>query len=201
MSRRRRNLVLVQLILFLLGAFIIFYTYYGGEETDRQIISSENQKMIKDTLVKQDNTTEDVFYNIKYSGVDLAGNRYVLSSKEAINNKDDSELVNMKFVEVNFYFKDDTILNVVSNKGTYNNKTLDMKFEDNVKAIYEGSELFAEKAFYSNLNSFLTISENVTVKDQRGTLVADKLLFDIKKQNLNIISFNNNKINANIDLK
>ena len=151
MSRRRRNLVLVQLILFLLGAFIIFYTYYGGEETDRQIISSENQKMIKDTLVKQDNTTEDVFYNIKYSGVDLAGNRYVLSSKEAINNKDDSELVNMKFVEVNFYFKDDTILNVVSNKGTYNNKTLDMKFEDNVKAIYEGSELFAEKAFYSNL--------------------------------------------------
>ena len=76
-----------------------------------------------------------------------------------------------------------------------------MKFEKNVKAFYEGSKLFAEKANYSNSESFLTISENVIINDQKGTLTADKLLFDIKKQNLNIISFNNNKINAKIDLE
>ena len=35
----------------------------------------------------------------------------------------------------------------------------------------------------------------------KGTMVADKLLFDIKKQTLNIASFNDNKINANINLK
>ena len=35
----------------------------------------------------------------------------------------------MKFVEAIFYFKDDTILNVKSEKGIYNNKTLDMNFE------------------------------------------------------------------------
>ena len=121
--------------------------------------------------------------------------------KEAINNKTNPELVNMKFVEVNFYFKDDTILNVFSDSGVYNNKTLDMLFEKNVKAFYEGSELYADKANYSNIESFLEISDNVTVSDQRGTLIADKLLFDIKKQKLNIISFNNNKINAKIDLK
>ena len=201
MIRRKKNLILAQITLFILGVIIIIYTYYGGQKTDKQIISSENQKIIKDNLDNQEGTVDDVFYNIKYSGIDLAGNRYVLSSKEAINNKDNSDLVNMKSVEVNFYFKDDTVLNVFSNKGVYNNKTLDMAFEENVKAFYEGSELFAEKAYYSNLNGFLTISDNVTVKDQKGTLVADKLLFDIKKQNLNIISFNNNKINAKIDLK
>ena len=76
-----------------------------------------------------------------------------------------------------------------------------MVFEKNVRAFYEESKLFADKADYSNLNSFLTISNNVIVSDQRGKLVADKLLFDIKNQNLNIISFNNNKINANVDLK
>ena len=32
-------------------------------------------------------------------------------------------------------------------------------------------------------------------------MVADKLLFDIKKQTLNIASFNDGKINANINLK
>ena len=201
MIRRKKNLILAQITLFILGVIIIIYTYYGGQKSDKQIISSENQKIIMDNLDNQEGTVDDVFYNIKYSGIDLAGNRYVLSSKEAVNNKDNSDLVNMKSVEVNFYFKDDTVLNVFSNKGVYNNKTLDMAFEENVKAFYEGSELFAEKAYYSNLNGFLTISDNVTVKDQKGTLVADKLLFDIKKQNLNIISFNNNKINAKIDLK
>jgi len=107
----------------------------------------------------------------------------------------------MKFVEANFYFKDKTILNVISDEGLYNNKTLDMIFEKDVKAKYEGSKLFADKANYSNLNGFLTISENVTVIDQKGSVVADKLIFDIKKQNLKIISLNNNKVNAKINLK
>ena len=200
MIRRKRNLIFAQIILFIFGVFIIVYTYYNESQIE-QIISPENQKKISASLKEQNNDSNDVFYNIKYSGIDLAGNRYILTSKEAISNKDNPELVNMRFVEVNFYFKDDTILNVISDSGVYNNKTLDMLFEKNVKAFYEGSELFADKANYSNIKSFLEISDNVTVSDQRGTLVADKLLFDIKKQKLNIISFNNNKINAKIDLK
>ncbi len=200
MIRRKRNIIFAQIILFILGIFIIFYTYYNRSQLE-QIITPENQKKISNSLKDQNNDSIDVFYDIKYSGIDLAGNRYILTSKEAINNKTNPELVNMKFVEVNFYFKDDTILNVFSDSGVYNNKTLDMLFEKNVKAFYEGSELYADKANYSNIESFLEISDNVTVSDQRGTLIADKLLFDIKKQKLNIISFNNNKINAKIDLK
>ena len=107
----------------------------------------------------------------------------------------------MKFVEVTFYFKDDTILKVFSDSGTYNNKTLDMDFEKNVRAFYEESKLAANKASYSNVNGYLTISEDVIVSDKRGSIIADKLLFDIKKQNLNIISFNDSKINAKINIK
>ena len=107
----------------------------------------------------------------------------------------------MTSVEATFYFKDGTILNVWSEQGVYNNKSLDMKFSGNVKAIYEGSKLFAQKAEYSNSKSFLTISEKVKINDARGTMIADKLLFDIKKQTLEIASFTDNKINANINLK
>ncbi len=202
MIKRKKNIIFAQIILFTLGAVIIFYTYFNYDKNQiNQIISKENQEKIADQLKSQNDTSEDIFYNIKYSGLDLAGNRYILTSKEAVNNKDNPELVSMKFVEVTFYFKDGTVLNVFSDEGEYNNKTLDMIFEKNVKAFYENSELLADKANYSNVNSFLTISNNVVVSDQRGTLVADKLLFDIKNQNLNIISFNNNKINAKVDLK
>ena len=107
----------------------------------------------------------------------------------------------MKSVEAIFYFKDGTILNVKSEDGIYNNKTLDMQFNRNVKATYEGSELLAQKAEYSNSKSFLIISEKVKVNDIRGSMLADKLYFDIKKQTLSIASTEENKVNANINLK
>ena len=192
MIDRKKKLLLIQLTLFTLGVIIIIYTYFDKKQFEEQIISPENQRNIISKLNVEENSEGDIFYNIKYSGIDLAGNRYILTSKEAINNKTNPDLVNMKFVEVNFYFKDE---------GVYNNKTLDMIFEKNVKAFYEGTELYADKANYSNLKSFLIVTDNVIVVDHRGNLTADKLLFDIKKQSLNIISFNNNKINAKINLQ
>ena len=198
---RKRRLRLIQLTMLILGLLIIFFTYLGKNEMqDSKIITKDTQEKIKEQMQVQ-NQQGDVFYNIEYSGLDLAGNRYILKSKEALSDKDNPEIVYMKFVEAIFYFKDDTVLNVWSGEGIYNNKTLDMNFENNVKANYEGSELFAQKAEYSNLKSYLTISEEVKINDIRGTIVADKLLFDIKKQTLNIASFNDGKINANINLK
>ena len=141
-----------------------------------------------------------MFFNIEYTGLDLNGNRYLLKSKEARLDEQKPEIVYMKDVSAIFYFKDNTILYVWSDIGTYNNKNFDMKFDTNVKADYMNSKLFAEKAHYSNSENFLSIYENVRIKDIRGNLIADKLLFDINKQNLAITSFNDGKINANVKL-
>ena len=130
------------------------------------------------------------------------GRNFLLKRGKALRfNAENQEFVNMKFVEAAFYFKDGTALYIWSDQGLYNNKTLDMKFTNNVKAIYEGSELFAQKADYSNSKGFLTITEKVRINDVRGNIVADKLLFDIKKETLNIAAFKNNKISANVNLK
>ena len=51
----------------------------------------------------------------------------------------------MKEVTATFYFKDDTTLFVSSEKGIYNNNTLDMRFRGNVKAEYEGSDFLPKK--------------------------------------------------------
>ena len=198
---RKKKLRLIQLTLLLLGSVIIFFTYYKKETSLKEpIIPKATQEKIKKQLA-EDGKDGDVFFNISYSGLDLAGNRYILKSKEARNSKENQETVNMKYVEANFYFKDDTILKVMSDTGIYNNKTLDMVFEGNVKANYEGSKLLAQKADYSNTRGLLIISDKVKVIDSRGTIVADNLSFDIKNQKLNIASFNDDKINANIRVK
>ena len=202
MIERKKKLRLIQIGLLIVGTLIIIFTYFNKNETfDEKIVSKETQEKIKKQLENNNTENSDVFYNIEYSGLDLAGNRYILKSKEARNSKSESDVVNMKFVEAKFYFKDGTVLNVSSDIGIYNNVSLDMVFKGDVLATYEGSQLFAQKAEYSNSKSFLIISEKVKIKDIRGTMVADKLLFDIKKQTLNIASFKDDKINANINLK
>ena len=45
------------------------------------------------------------------------------------------------------------------------------------------------------------ISNKVKVNSPKGDLLADRLTFDIKNQVLDIDSFNENKINANIITK
>ena len=201
MIDRKKKIKIIQLSLLVIGSLVLFLTYANKSDSPKEeIVSKEIQERIKNqnTNLPEDS---DIFYNIEYSGLDLAGNRYILKSKEAFNDKNNQEIVQMKFVEAFFYFKDDTVLEVKSDYGIYNNKTLNMNFKKNVKATYEGSELFAQEAEYSNVESFLTIADQVRVNDSKGTMFADKLLFDIKKKKLNIASFNDNKINANINLK
>ena len=86
-------------------------------------------------------------------------------------------------------------------KGRYNNKTLDMLFSKNVEAFYEGSKLFAQKAEYSNSESYLIISDGVKIRDVKGNMIADELLFDIKNKTLNISSKDDKKINTNVNIK
>ena len=201
MTNRKKKLRIAQISFLIIGIFIIFFTYFNKTDNEQEaIVSKKLQDQInKQLAVQSDN--EDIFYNIEYAGLDLAGNRYILKSEEAFNSKDESNIVNMKNVDATFYFKDNTTLKVSSDKGIYNNETLDMLFLGNISAFYQGSELIAQKAEYSNSKSILVITEKVRIKDVRGTISADKLFFDIKKQKLDIASFENNEINANVKIK
>ena len=117
------------------------------------------------------------------------------------NTINELELVNLKYVIAIFYLKDDTFIEVSSDFGLYNNKTLDIIFNNNVKSSYEGSELYAQRAEYSNSKNFIVISENVKIKDVKGTIFAEKLVFDINDKKLNISSSKNNKVKANLNYK
>ena len=195
---RKKKLRLIQFFLLFFGLLAIYLTYYNKELNEDQ--NSISKKIPKKNQNISEEDERDLFFNIEYSGFDLQGNRYSLKSEEAYFDEFNPEIVYMKVVNSTFYFKDGTILYVKADNGIYNNKTLDMKFEQNVKANYINSELFADKAEYSNTKSFLSIYENVRISNIKGNLIADKLLFDITSQKLDITSFSNGKINANVNL-
>ena len=198
---RKKRLRITQICLLIIGLLIVFFTYKVNNKNFAGKTKLETTDISNQNLEDLNKTEGDIFFDIEYVGLDLAGNRYILKSKEAFTNTNSTEVIKLKLVEATFYFKDGTILNVFSDEGDYNNLNLDMNFYGNVRGIYGESKLYAQKAEYSNRESMLLISDKVKVSDPQGTLNADKLLFDIKKQKLNITSFKNNKINANINLK
>ena len=197
---RGKKIKIVQYSLLFFGILIIFLTYYSNNKSvnNSQILSKTTKENITKNIKNEKEKDQNTFFDIEYSGLDFSGNRYILKSEEAITNNLNSYLINLKKVNAKFYFKDGTILYVWSDYGIYNNQTLDMKFSENVKAIYGENTMNSENANYSNSESFLTITNNVKLNGIKGDLFADKLLFDIKKQTLDISSFNDNKINARI---
>lgn len=200
MMSRKKKLISFQIILLISSILIIFFTYVnrGSDNESNSILKSE---AIINSATKKEQDNTNIFYDIEYKGLDLSGNRYVLKSKKARIEKDKKENVYMEMVEGNFFFKDDTVLRVWSKKGVYNNSSLDMIFEDDVKADYNNSKLSAKRAEYLNSKGFLIISQNVKLNDERGNIFADKLIFDIKDKNLKIQSDDNDLINANVKLK
>ena len=201
MTKRKKKIILLQILLFIATAFVLFITYFGlNKKSSEKIFSEETKKEISKKIVDEFDES-NVFYNIIYSGLDLSGNRYVIKAGEASNTNKDDGFVNLKKVNAVFYFKNNKNLFISSDVGLYNNKTLDMKFQKNVKAEYMGSILLAEKAEYLNSKNFIEITDNVKINDKKGSLIAEKLIFDIEKNKLNITSSENKKIKANLNYK
>ena len=190
MMERKKKLKLIQLSLLIFGILIIYITYYNKDsDLDKEFLS----KTVKDKLEKQKTETSsdqpELFREVFFTGLDLNGNRYSIKSEEAFLDEIKPEIVYMKNVHAIFYFKNSDTLDVFSDEGVYNNKSFDMKFEKNVKAKYQETDLFAEKAEYSNSKSFLVISDEVKINDIKGNLIADKLIFDIKKKKVRYYLF------------
>ena len=200
---RKRKLRTYQTLFLLIGLGIILLVYSKIDlPNKKKIISSDLQKKIDSKIQSNKNSSDtNIFYNVEYSGFDLEGNRYKISSNEAINSSVDLNLVEMKGVFAVFIFKDGTKLDISSEKGSYNNSTLDMEFRNDVKAVYEDSKLYANKAEFLNSKNSLIMSNNVKVVDTRGTMNADKLVFDIKKKSLNITSDNNDVVKTKVNKK
>ena len=200
MISRKKKVILIQFFLLCSGLIIFLFTYINFEKINPNKIISKETKTEIDKKIKKGTDSKNIFYDIKYTGIDLSGNRYILKAEEAENDNFVEGLLNLKFVSATFYFKDNKNLTIYSDFGMYNNKTLDMTFEKNVRGSYEESILLAEKGEYLNSKNLLIITEKVSIKDFRGTMLADKLIFDIKKNTLDISSSENKKINANLTL-
>ena len=193
MTDRKKNILIIQILIFIVGVLLIYFTYLN-KDYDEKIESVQKVKE-KENDEKKTDLDSNTFENVEYKGVDLRGNRYTIKSEVADFKVENPELINMKVMSAFFYFKDGTILKVRGDHGTYNNKTNDMNFRENIKVTYKEDALFSDNLDFLNSKNYLKIYGNVRAESIKGNIKADNLEFDLLKQTLDISMFNNGQIN------
>jgi hypothetical protein len=188
-TNRKKNILFLQISIFLIASALLYNTY-----------GNKNKKV--ETLIKKELDSSpgtNSFTDVEYSGFDLTGNRYVLKAEQADFKIDTPELVNMNGVNAKFYLKDGTILKVISDKGLYNNITLDMEFRDNVLADYLTHNLHSDLLTYSNSNAQLIAAGNVKGESiEKGEFSADNVEYNLTNKTLNFSMFGSKQVNVKL---
>ena len=189
MTSRKKNLLLVQITIFLVASGLLYNTY-------------RDKNVEVETFIKQEaKTSPDTnnFTDIAYSGFDLTGNRYIIKAEQAEFKTATPEIINMKRVLAKFYLKDNTILTVISKEAIYNNVTFNMDFKKNVKADYLTHALFSDLLSYSNSNSKLIATGNVRGESiEKGEFIADNVEYDLAGKVLKFSMFGSKQVNVKI---
>ena len=200
MSYRKKKLLLIQVIIFIFACSLIFFSYYNQNVKVSDIKIEESKKISKDKKTDE-LKNQNLFENIEYNGVDLNGNRYQIKSKVADFDSDNPSLIRMKVMNSIFYFKDGTTLNVVGDYGTYNNKTNDMIFRDNIVALYLNHKLIADNLDYFNVKGLINVYGNVKSESIEGNIEADNAEIDLKKKTIDLNMFDNNEVKVKLNTK
>ena len=189
MTSRKKNLLLIQITIFLVASMLLYNTYRDKNQTTKDFIKLEAET----------NPDTNNFTDIEYSGFDLTGNRYLLRAKNAQFKTVTPELINMKEVIATFYLKDGKILTVISDEGLYNNITLDIDFKKNVKADYLSHILVSDLLSYSNSDAKLIATGNVRGESiEKGEFRADNIEYDLTSKTLDFSMFGKNQVNVKI---
>ena len=183
----------LQIMLFIIGSLLIFLIYFN------QPNKNKSQKITNDISIAEDVSQEkdgiNTFEGLEYKGIDNNGNRFVIFSENSSFEIEKPEIIYMKNIICYFYFKDQTVLEIRSDKGVYNNITLDMGFSENVNMFYKENALFSDKADFSNAENRLLVEGNVKTQGPNGELIGDKLNFDFIEKKLKISMYNEEKVN------
>lgn len=189
MTSRKKNILFIQLAIFLVASILLYNTYGDRDKKSKEIVKIKNETSL-DT---------NSFNDVEYSGFDLSGNRYILKSRRADFKTETPELVNMNVVVAKFFLKNDTTLTITSDEGLYNNITLDMNFWKNVKADYLTHNFLSDQLVYSNSNAELIATGNVRGESiEKGKFTADNVKYNLTDKTLDFSMFNKKQVNIKL---
>jgi|TARA_B110000881_G_C18516859_1_gene485378 hypothetical protein len=180
---------LSQILLLMLAITLSLLVYNFYIKNNQKAGAEKIIKTINNEAKEED--LKDVINDLKYSSVDIKGNKYQILSKEGVIDLANSNIIYMTKVDAKIELLNEEPIFVTSNFAKYNQNTNDTTFTENVLLLSGLHTINTEELDFSFENSLVNMSNEVVYKSKDTILVGDRLEFDLITKKTKI--FMNNK--------
>ena len=187
----------IQIALISIGLFLIISTYfYYPLMKKAELAKDQFQQKKLEKNITHDKTT--FFENVEYKGLYDLDKPFIIKSEDAYILDEEPDIVYMDTMHVILHLNDGRIVNITSNKGSYNKRTYDCFFEGEVKATDGKTNIFADNLDLLAAKNSVNIYNNVRLNDPTASLQADKIDYDFETKHFKVSMFDDNVVSMKI---
>ena len=187
----------IQIALISIGLLLIISTYfYYPLMKKAELAKDQLQQKGLEKNITHDKTT--FFENVEYKGLYDLNKPFIIKSEEAYILNEEPDIVYMNTMHVILHLNDGRIVNIISNKGSYNKRTYDAYFQDEVKATDGKTNIFADNLDLLATKNSVNIYNNVRLNDPTASLQADKIDYDFETKHFKVSMFDDDEINMKV---
>ena len=187
----------IQIALISIGLLLIISTYfYYPLMKKAELAKDQLQQKGLEKNITHDKTT--FFENVEYKGLYDLNKPFIIKSEEAYILNEEPDIVYMNTMHVILHLNDGRIVNIISNKGSYNKRTYDCFFEDEVKASDGKTNIFADNLDLLAAKNSVNIYNNVRLNDPATSLQADKIDYDFETKYFKVSMFDDNAVSMKV---
>ena len=188
----------IQIFLFIIGILLILVTYFYFPYKYESVVEKNLQEeALPPSEDISDKTTS--FESLEYQGLYDLDKTFLVKSEKAHIKENEPDIVYMTNMHVVLYLADGRVVNIMSDKGTYNKANYDCFFEQNVRASDGETKIFSENLELSGNKNIVKIYNNVVVNYPTGSfLKADKVDYNFETKYFKVSMFDDKRIKMKV---
>jgi len=159
------------LILAIVLTLLIYNLYIKNNQNEK--VEKINKKETKEK------NSNNVINDLKYSSIDVKGNKYIILSKKGMIDSVDANIIYMTGVDAKIIMPEDDTIFISSNFAKYDQTTNDTTFREEVLLLSGIHTINTEILDFSFENSLVNMSNKVIYKSMDTILIGDRLEFDL----------------------
>ena len=185
----------IQLLLLSISItlFVLTYFYYPSKKKKKLTNEKNIENIEKKIITENQDDQYTSFKNIEYEGLFDLNKPFKVKSEDAYTLNSNTDVVFMNNMQVLM-----RVVNITSDKGSYNKISYDCYFEQNVKATDGASKIFAQNLDLIATNNFAEIYNDVSIEYPTGTLQADKIDYNFETKSFKVSMFNEELIKMKV---
>lgn len=160
----------------MIGSSVIFYRLYVVSNS-KMVVADNNEDQNEANKSVEEN--QNIIENFQYSVENLNKEKYNISSKEAIIDLEQPDLIYMKDVVGVIQLNNLSSIYIYSDNALFSKTTYETNFDTNVLIKYDVHQIKSDKLKFIFKENLVTISNNVKYKSLNTELQADRVKIDL----------------------